>query len=244
MFTLNPIPVPKKKKMSELVIEQLKVMVEAEGIDPGDRFPTEQELVKIFGVSRTSVREALSILNQAGYLEIVQGKGIFLKHYFSDTPFDLQMTKTSNEDHLSHLIEARKAVECELAFLATKRATDEDISLMESALEKIRGENTTDLVFQYDMDFHYNMAKAARNPVLFKILMQIDKSLKTGRKTTLKFPQGRKKAFEGHKRVLNAIKDQDPDLARKEMLYHINQIEQAQKNIIALKESKNTSSEK
>lgn len=223
------------KKLTELLIDEIKVLIEADSLRPGDKIPTEQELMRIFKVSRTCVREALSVLRQEGVVEIIQGKGTFLKKHYTPLP---DMADPSSSA-LAHFMEARKVLESSLARLAAERASDEDLERMESVLsvlESGEAEADPDRVVQSDLDFHYSLAKSTGNPVLLHLLQEVDSHLQKGRSTTITFPQGRKKALEGHKRVLHALRKRSPDDAALQMARHIDEIEKAQRFIMALQD--------
>ncbi len=226
-------PPLRAKRLTELLIDEIRVLIEADSLKPGDRMPTEQELMRIFKVSRTSVREALSVLRQEGVVDIIQGKGTFLKKHY--TPLPDVADPSSNG--LLHFAEARKILETTLARLAAERACGEDFEGMEAAvarLEKADVESDPDGVIQADLEFHYALAKGAGNPVLLHFLQEVDSRLQKGRSTTILFPQGKKKAIEGHRRVLDALKLRSPDEAGRQMARHIGEIEKAQRSILAL----------
>ena len=221
------------KRLTELLIDEIRVLIEADSLQPGDKIPTEQELMKIFKVSRTSVREALSVLRQEGVVEIVQGKGTFLKKHYTPMP-DIADPASRG---LAHFVEARKILESSLARLAAERATEDDLDKMESTmavLEAKDGEPDVDAVINADLDFHYALARSTGNPVLLRLLQEVDSHLQKGRSTTIAFPQGRIKAFEGHKRVLEALRGRAPDEAALQMARHIEEIGKAQRFIAAL----------
>ncbi len=223
------------RKLTELLIDEIKVLIESDSLRPGDRIPTEQELMRIFKVSRTSVREALSVLRQEGIVDIIQGKGTFLKKHYTALPKVDDPDPSSNA--LAHFMEARKILESNIARLAAERASAEDVDSMASTvsiLEDDESDNFPEKVIQADLEFHYSLARSTGNPVLLHLLQEVDSHLQRGRSTTITFPRGRKKALEGHRRVLQAIQAGNPDEASLQMARHIQEIEQAQKSILML----------
>lgn len=223
------------KKLTDLLIDEITVLIESDSLQPGDRIPTEQELMRIFKVSRTSVREALSVLRQEGVVDIIQGKGTFLKKHYTALPKIDDPDPSSNA--LACFMEARKIIESNIARLAAERASAQDIELMAAAvrlLEDDGADNFPEKVIQADLDFHYSLARSTGNPVLLHLLQEVDSHLQRGRSTTITFPRGRKKALEGHRRVLMAIREGNPDEASFQMARHIEEIEQAQKSIMML----------
>jgi GntR family transcriptional repressor for pyruvate dehydrogenase complex len=103
-----------------------------------------------------------------------------------------------------------------------------------SILEDDESDNFPEKVIQADLEFHYSLARSTGNPVLLHLLQEVDSHLQRGRSTTITFPRGRKKALEGHRRVLQAIQAGNPDEASLQMARHIQEIEQAQKSILML----------
>jgi len=224
------------KKLTDLLIHEIKVLIEADSLQPGDKIPTEQELMRIFKVSRTCVREALSVLRQEGIVDIIQGKGTFLKKHYTPLPNIDDPTSSG----LGHFMETRKIIESNLARLSAQRASNADVEAMEDALKTLEAEGVDafpEKVIQSDLEFHYRLARSTGNPVLLHLLQEVDSHLQAGRSTTITFPQGRKKALEGHRRVLEAIRKRDPDEAALQMTRHIEEIEKAQRFIAVLQAS-------
>ena len=221
------------KKLTELLIDEIKVLIEADQLQPGERIPTEQQLMAIFKVSRTCVRDALSVLRQEGLVDIIQGKGTFLKTRYTPLP---DVNDPSSQGW-GTFMEARNILECSLARLAAERASPEEIEAMSmtvALLEEEEKSSFSDKVIEADLDFHYALARASGNPVLLHLLQQVDSHLQKGRSTTISFPQGRKKAHEGHKKILEEIRAKNPEGAALQMGRHIEEIEKAQKKINVL----------
>lgn len=230
--------VKRGKKIFEIVIEELLVMIESDNLQVGDKLPTEKELMEMLEVSRSSLREALTVLQNKGILEIIQGKGIFLKQKLAPQPAG------SSEAVLNYLQEARLILECQLAYMAAERATEEDLMLIEEALVRMEDEQSKLNLkrrVEADYDFHYRVAAAAKNPILLDMLKQIDDRLYPGRKVTLTFTRGWEKATTAHRKIYQAILQKDAEQAKEEMKKHIQEISKAQKHILALKQKEGES---
>ena len=159
------------KKLTEIIIDEIKVLIESDQLKPGDKIPTEQELIRIFKVSRTSIREALSVLKQEGLIDIIQGRGTFLKKHYAPLP-DIN---DPSIDGMASFMEARKILECNICSLAAKRASGEDFDIMSKAVERLEVDccdGDHDQTLQADLDFHYSLARAARNQVLLHLLQE------------------------------------------------------------------------
>ena len=228
--------VKRGKKIYEIILDELKVLIESDNLQPGDKLPTERELIEILNVGRSSLREALIALENEGYIEIIQGKGIFIKDRNTSLLQDIDIINV--DQMLDYLQETRCVLECEIVQLACLRATEEDKRNMQVALEQMLQETTNmnlkDRV-RADYEFHYSIAKAAKNPILHDLLKQMDEKLYSGRSTTLTFPKGREKAIKAHSKIYEAICNKDLALAEEEMRKHIQEISASQKYILALK---------
>lgn len=224
--------VKRSRKLYEVVIDEIRVLIEAEGLRPGDKLPTERELIDILGVSRTPLREALTVLQSEGLLEITQGRGIFVK--------DPRITSSDSKPHegeplFEMLQEARKVLECGLVELACQRATESSIVKLSQAIERISHGSDPRGSVQADYDFHYALAEAAQNHVLTDLLKQVDANLYSGRSATLSFPKGRIKAWKAHQKILEAIIQRDAPRAVEAMKNHLAEVSEAQKRMLTLK---------
>lgn len=224
----------RRKKLFEIVVEEIKVLIQADGLVPGDKLPTERDLIEILHVSRTSLREALIVLQNSGYLNIIQGKGIFLKKDLRSEPLKDDL---DDEKYLGYLHEARIIIECQLAKLAAERATNEDKNRLKEDLNRMENPRLSlKERIQADYDFHYGISDSAKNPILNEMLKQINEELYEARSITLSFPKGRDKAITAHRRIYEAINENNIANAEKEMKRHIDEVYMAQKQIHVLKQ--------
>ena len=128
-----------RTRISDEVASQVKTLITEGKLKPGDRLPPERELIKQFGVSRPSLREALNSLVATGFLEVVQGNRTVVRSLVSAKifePLDNLLREDSNT--VFELIEVRKAIETWNAYLAAKRASREDISHLEEIIESMK----------------------------------------------------------------------------------------------------------
>ena len=190
--------------------------------DKTSLMPSTRILAERYGVSRLFLREVLAGLQRQGLIKAVPGKGLYIKRpHMLDTAKNVHTTLRQSAATARHLIEARINLEEQTVYLAATRATEHDIAQLELALEAF--ENATDLVprAESDIAFHSLIAKATQNPVLqivfgsittltFEIMLRSLADSKT-------FAQG----APLHRKILNAIKDQDPDKAVAAMSKHL-----------------------
>ena len=123
-----------KPTSSEIIVEQILEQVREGVLEPGQKLPTERELAEMFGVCRSSVREATRALTLMGYLKVFQGKGAFLREDFTSgglSTYRLNQAFTA-VDSLD-LVDIRNVLECKAASLAADRADSSQIAALDRA---------------------------------------------------------------------------------------------------------------
>jgi len=113
------------------IVEQVRDLIKEGKLKPGDKLPPEQTLAEKFGTSRPSVREALSALEILGITESRGGKGNFIRNNLNSLLYEQKFKELEEEESPFELLEARKAVETEIAGLTAKKATREEIAAIQ-----------------------------------------------------------------------------------------------------------------
>ncbi|MBI9110715.1 FadR/GntR family transcriptional regulator [Maridesulfovibrio ferrireducens] len=160
-----------KKKLIKLslpkqISSEIEMSIKNGSLNVGDKLPSEPELVKIFGVSRNTVREAIQSLIQAGVLESRQGDGTYV---MSSGRFEANMVNRLYES-MDEVNEVRLSLEKEIVKFAAVRRTEKDLELISIALENRN--LTKDSVSEnckWDMEFHLAIAKASHNSIFYDI---------------------------------------------------------------------------
>lgn len=181
-------------------------------------------MVEEFGVSRSVVREALAKLDALGVLEIRHGKGAYVSQLAVIVLLGQLMRLGDYDDArlLSHVWEARKIIETEVARLAANRRTEEDIKNLERALQDMeRQVEKGYLGIEADEAFHVIITQASQNPVLVKMVLGISGMIRDSRRASLEPIERRKISIQEHLEILQAIKAQDGSGARLAMQRHI-----------------------
>lgn len=127
----------KTKKVYMKIVEQIQDLIKEGKLKLGDKLSPEHILAEKFGTSRPSVREALSALEILGVIESRGGKGNFIKGNLDSPLYEQRFRELQEEESPFELLEARKAVETEIAGLAAEKATPEDIREIEEALDRM-----------------------------------------------------------------------------------------------------------
>lgn len=226
---MHLVPVEKKRIYHD-IIEQIKVAIENGELKPGDQLLSERKLAESLSVSRTTVKEAISVLDSAGVVTIKPGVGVFLrKNEIEDIILDINVI-LGKKVNLVELLEFRQALEGNVAYFAAIRSTPEDHLHIKTAFEKLEAAVLAEsLAAVEDYDFHLAICNAAKNQLFKKVLFSVSdfflEGLKESRSKSLK--AGRAKIIlEEHRRIYEAIISGDAALARKEMWDHIQKVKE------------------
>lgn len=199
-------------KVVNPLISKIIDMVKKGELLPGEKLPSQEELARKLGVSRTSLREALKELNIRGFISTIHGKGTYISE------------STANE---LDIVEARKYIESGTCFLTSERANDQEINVLSEILDnmKIDIENNNYINFtDKDYLFHLTIAKLSKNIVFQKIMQTIGDLMLRQQNTVQKIPGAMVRANDYHIKILNAIKKHDSVQASKLMCEHLEDV--------------------
>jgi len=201
-------------------------------LKPGDRLPSERELAEKLSVGRTSVREALKALSSLGLIKRTK-EGTFVNNEPASLRDHLSYSLLYKQTTIKEIFETRRLFEIRLAALAAQRATEEDLMAMEKALSQDRGDVHS--FVNSDLAFHVAIAEAAQNKILYELFVTVqhllfrshwfymDNEGKTGHELV---GQIMSRARRDHGRLLDAIRNQDMELAQEAMEDHLDAMEQ------------------
>ncbi len=228
-----------REGISEQITQRILSLIREKQLKPGDRLPPERDLSSLMGVSRATLREALSHLAMMNVIELRHGSGTFvtsLEPQLLVENFSLVFSLTHNS--FLQLIEAREVIEPGAAALAAQRITDEEIIQLEDVLERSREclrSRPADFP-QLDIEFHTKTAEFSRNVLLTRIMqgiaqMSIVSSQRTAGDQGGVSTKRVERAIRMHQNILDAIKARDPELARERMLEHLLSVEDTLRGI-------------
>jgi GntR family transcriptional repressor for pyruvate dehydrogenase complex len=156
----------------ERVVKQILNNLETGHMQPGEKLPTQEKLAQIFGVGRSSIREATNALAIMGYLKIMQGRGTFISEKLPAAGSPRASWQDFFGDaNLFNLVEIREVLECHAVEKAAERAGSKQLALLDKAiqnLEKCAIEREIFLV--EDLNFHLAIANAANLPEIGRIV--------------------------------------------------------------------------
>lgn len=167
---LTPVP---KQSLSKMVVEKIKEGLISGAITPGEFLPSETELSERFGVGKSSVREAVKMLEALGVVEICKGNGSRIRTTVDSSvmnPLIFQLILQSREESRDKLVEFRRMVEVSGSLLAIDNASEEDIANLKAVHERTKndfkkGRATVD----NDMEFHNMIYESTHNPFVVSI---------------------------------------------------------------------------
>ncbi|WP_345243636.1 FadR/GntR family transcriptional regulator [Pontibacillus salipaludis] len=216
-----------RKKVSMQVFDRIKEYIHEENMKPGDRLPTEKQLSEMFGVSRTPVREALSVLEASGLTVSKQGGGSIVQATSLTNLMEQTQFEFVDTEEVLNLLETRIILESEAARLAAERGTAEDKAVIKEKLDEIRSSQNNNLVGdKEDIAFHNAIVQAAHNPILLHSVENIatlyEKAIRFSLKKNMGISEKRAQVLSEHERIYTAIRLGNGEQARDEMYQHLN----------------------
>ncbi|PTM57560.1 FadR/GntR family transcriptional regulator [Desmospora activa] len=216
-----------RKKVSVQVLERIKEMIKSGELPPNSKLPSEMELAERFGVSRSPIREALSVLAASGIIESKQGGGSWVKEVQLVNMLEQVTLDLVDVEQVYDLLEMRNIMETEAAALAALRHDPDEIVALRQALDDFaQTVKNRDLVGdEADYRFHRIIIQASRNPFLEQTMENVSDLLKKALTFSLQKNIGlqrkREEVYQEHLAIYQAIKVKNPEKARKAMNIHL-----------------------
>ena len=210
------------------VIEQLVKEFLSGTHSIGEKLPPERQLAGTLQVSRTALREALRYLSEMGAIQSRQGGGHYLRVAHMD---DAEANRTSmhlvsDPASAAEMLEVRRALECEAAYLAASRATKQQLIEMESYLHNMKSAATEEDGARADIGFHLTVVSASQNPLLIQavdgLVNDMERNIQSTRRKRFGSDVSRyQTTYEEHEVIFQAIAQQRPQEARHAMATHL-----------------------
>ncbi|ASV66557.1 FadR/GntR family transcriptional regulator [Cytobacillus sp. FSL W7-1323] len=219
-----------RKKISAQVLEQLNEKIKSKEFPPNQPLPSENELAKLFGVSRAPVREALSVLSASGIIESRQGGRSYVKELHLVDMMDRLTLQYISLEEVFELLELRMIMETEAAALAANRRDSSDLEKIKKALKGLEETltNPDEVGLQADLDFHKYMIEATKNSFMVGVMDNIGdlyrKAVAFSLKKNLGLQRKRESVYLEHEAIYKAIESQDEENARKAMKNHLQNV--------------------
>jgi GntR family transcriptional repressor for pyruvate dehydrogenase complex len=214
-------------------VQQVESLILEGVLRAGDRLPGERELSRQFEVSRPILRDALKVLEERGLLVARHGGGTYVAdvigQVFSRPVMDLISThRKATADYLEY----RREIEGVAAEYAARRATADDLALLDRIMERMEEAHRTgdfDDEAETDVEFHHAIGECAHNIILLHTLRSCYRLLSAGvfhnRLTMFSLPGVRDELLSQHRAIYEAVRSGDAASARKAAMDHITYVE-------------------
>ncbi|THC45353.1 FadR/GntR family transcriptional regulator [Massilia sp. Mn16-1_5] len=221
-------PLKRHRNLAQGVVAHLTDSIRGGSLKPGDKLPTESEIMRLLGVSRTVVREAISHLQAASLVETRHGIGTFVIEPPAAAPMGLDPATVLTMRDVLALLELRISLETEAAGLAAARRSDEQLAQLRAALDSFEasaraGEPTV----APDLAFHLQLAQASGNRYFHDILSHLGTNIiPRARLNSAQIArddpaQYLERVIGEHEAIYGAIARGDAEAARKAMRTHL-----------------------
>lgn len=213
---------PQRAPVYASIAARIRELVFAEGLGVGDRLPSERELARRMGVSRTSLREALTALRIEGMIEVQHGNGIYLLRSSAEEIPPIAAELTRRYPELLSLGEVRNTLEALAAELAAVRRTDEDLGRMVDAVRVMEAKiDDGEAGIDGDRLFHTTILQSAHNLVLSDLLGSLGEGAAKIALASLGREGQPPRSLAAHRLILEAIIVHDAEQARQLMRKHL-----------------------
>ncbi len=178
----------------------------------GEKLPTERWFCEQLNIGRSTLREAIRLLQADGYTETRPGMGAYIASKDGRGSGDAAAWLSENKASLWDLLEVRMAIEELAVRLAIERATDEDILKLQEihgAYLKAVEQNNVEDIARLDAEYHNYIVKTTRNELLFSINDLISAKVLNFRRKTFQFPRNIRNSLEPHASILEAFENKD-----------------------------------
>lgn len=220
---MDVIPFQRKNR-SDLIFEKLQDLISDGRWKPGDRFPTEMELTRLFNVGRSTVREALNHLKTSNLVRVVPGKGTFVidppavEHHI----LSRHIPDSATAKELFNIIEFRICIEPSTAYLAAERISGSQKEKLLSIAGAVDNENLSPSEFaETDIEFHIFLAEITGNPLCVEIMNYLHTFFYKQQIVTSLISTRKKAAAQSHIAVAKAVAAHNAKTAEKEMRAHL-----------------------
>jgi len=219
----------KANRISQNIVEQIRSAILEGDLKIGDQLPSEKEFAKHFGVSKSSLREAYRVLEAYGLLEIRQGMsgGAFVKKV------DLATIKDSFVNYLffqnpgiREYTQIRTFIEPKVVKICAEKITPEDIAYLENNVLAMEQEPEGE-TFMSDLDiaFHKKLVEIAGNKIISLIVESVQTALINIKQIVHTDKQFLSAVCDSHKKIVDALRERDPEKASQAMIEHIDEVE-------------------
>jgi GntR family transcriptional repressor for pyruvate dehydrogenase complex len=219
-------------RIFEQAVEQLRELILKGALAPEEKLPTEQELSRQFHVGRSSIREALRVLESEGLVEVRRGLGAYVttRPVRQSLKSEIAGWLAQRSESLAQLLDVRECIEGLTASLAASNATGDfiehlrqNLAELSALVNQVEGNEleTIERLSQLDASFHLMISQASGNDLAEEILAHIIPAFNEGNKAVVLIGQPYRELEEEHRAIFEAIQTRNAEMAEKVMRAHI-----------------------
>jgi GntR family transcriptional repressor for pyruvate dehydrogenase complex len=206
------------------VVGQLQHQIESEGMQAGDRLPTEAELTAQLRVSRNVLREAVQRLDALGLVSVRRGQGMFVAapDQLASCVRLIRSALAISPRDLVQFTEFRTAIELQVAEAAARCATPAQVEELETLCDRIDGEELSyEGAIELDFAFHRKLMEITGNQLTLNIMTVLHEFFLAAMVQTTPRPRDHRISRQLHRAIVRAIRDGDARAARDAMQQHM-----------------------
>jgi GntR family transcriptional regulator, transcriptional repressor for pyruvate dehydrogenase complex len=207
-----------------LAIELEKFILSGQ-LPVGGRIPPERELAELWGLSRSSVRDALKQLALRGLIERRPGRGTVVIEGVNQLGATLIDLLDEGQHELLQVMEVRTVIEPSVAAWAAERARLVDLEQLEQLLEEMSKKVTAKRFAELDRTFHLSIARAAGNPLLVLLLERVGEIVDRSPHDLVQSRSEHLATLREHTELFQALRRRDPEAARAAALAHLESVQ-------------------
>jgi GntR family transcriptional repressor for pyruvate dehydrogenase complex len=218
--------------LTQAVAEHLRTLIHRGEVGPGDRLPAERELAERLGVARISLREALKVLQDEGYVRV--RRGALGGTYVTELQQPVERWRARMRDQageIDDIIDFRIALETDAARLAASRRDRSDLARLRAAIGRMGQVGGRAAFRSTDSQFHDGLARAARN-VRLETAIHASRGELFSPHDLLPFVDPVEESVRDHKRIYQAVRDGGADAAETAMREHIERTRRQLREIV------------
>ena len=215
----------RKHTLKSQIADKLGAMISSHMIKEGEALPSERELAKSYDVSRETVRGALQILTEHGFIEVSQGsRSVVVKGAAKRIETSSVLNDIQSYDAIT-VAETRKVVESAILRSAAINISDSDLEKLESMLAYQGSVLDDPVAFQIsDNEFHTIIYQSCRNALLTKMALDVYSYALEYRTAALLEEASTVRSLREHHQLFRSLKDHDPDAAERAIVSHVDSI--------------------
>ncbi len=215
-------------RLRDSAASQIQTVIESGALKVGEWLPSERDLSTLLGVSRTSVREAIRVLESMGLIEVRHGRGSVVRR--SSAWGKLWAAwGSAHATRLFQLYDVREAMETKAAELAAEQARPEEIAGLRRSLAEFRTAvaivpANLEAIVSADTAFHSHLVRASRNPFLIEAVESLHEALADDRRAVFTINRRDEKSAREHEQIVAAVEGRNPEAARRAIRRHFRSV--------------------